>query len=303
MSQNQTSTIVQPGAYNPGNGLHVTSGYPYRDNLVNSHNGVDWSKDGGSAGTSINAAMDGVVTISGGGSGSGGTGYGKWVVIESTLADGTKVKNIYGHVVGEVAVGATVKAGAKIGHIGSVAELQSGWSQSDIANHKCLGENFTGPHLHNQIEIKDPNGKKFVVSDPLAFSYTVKKNADGIIENTRERTRDIYGNVIVKQTEFGLDGKTVIGKTITAKSKDGNITYSEVVDGSGKTLCTDKTVTDAEGERHRGHDIGVRSCFLHQSELMQETRPDPEFADPEFASPRVLMFRIFTLAQIIHNYY
>ena len=39
---NETSKVVTSDAYNPGNGLWVTSGFPFRDDLVHAHKGVDW---------------------------------------------------------------------------------------------------------------------------------------------------------------------------------------------------------------------------------------------------------------------
>lgn len=118
---------------------YITSPFGWRIDPFGSgktvfHNGLDIA---GPQGTPLYAAEDGVVTISG-----WGTGYGYYV--EITHGNGLKTR--YGHMASQppVRVGQTVARGQYIGPMGS-----TGWS--------------TGPHVHFEVWL---NGKAV---DPLPF--------------------------------------------------------------------------------------------------------------------------------------
>ena len=213
-------TININGSYNPGWGLGVKAGGRWLAHRTpKPHMGSDWtlSISGTSAGTPVIAAVSGKVVDAGGGSGQGGSGYGQWVRIQTTLPDGTVIMETYGHVVGSVAKGETVLAGQVIGHIGSEAELLAGWTQADITNHKALGSGFTGPHLHNKVELKFFGSVEFVPTDPAFDNWQGVRHAIGT---------DVLGNGLTAQTIAGVT-------TCTAVAPDGTLIAGTASSNSG----------------------------------------------------------------------
>lgn len=81
------------------------------------HRGVDFGREGGSAGMAVYAAQGGTVVYAGAASGFGGdsTGRAGWVVVDHPTADGAGT-TVYGHIVREpgINVGTRVEAGQKI---------------------------------------------------------------------------------------------------------------------------------------------------------------------------------------------
>ena len=116
-------------------GAVSTSGWAYPTTLTatmsqgykgSSHRGVDLAND---LNAPIFAARDGKVVAAGPAS-----GFGNWIVIESTV-DGKTVNTVYGHMSADgvlVQRGDTVKAGQQIGKVGNDGESE-------------------GPHLHFEI--------------------------------------------------------------------------------------------------------------------------------------------------------
>lgn len=90
------------------------------------HWGVDFGREGGSAGMAVYAVQGGTVTAAGPAS-----GFGRWVVVDHPAADGGGT-TVYGHVVPEVQVGQRVEAGQRIAHIDPSSATNGG----------------VAPHLH-----------------------------------------------------------------------------------------------------------------------------------------------------------
>lgn len=115
-----------------GDGRIVTSQFGPRPGGY--HWGVDFGRNGGSAGMPVYAAQAGTVVMAGAASGFGGPDPAGWVVIDhpSEAGGGTTV---YGHIVREVAVGHAVAAGQRIGHI----------------NPSSATNGNVAPHLHFEV--------------------------------------------------------------------------------------------------------------------------------------------------------
>ncbi|RJO72997.1 lysA [Nocardia panacis] len=110
----------------------ATSGFGDRPESF--HWGVDFGRDGGSAGMPVYAAQAGNVIYAGPAVGFGGPDPAGWVVIDHPTEDGGGT-TVYGHIVREVAVGDRVAAGQRIGHINPVSRTNGG----------------VAPHLHFEV--------------------------------------------------------------------------------------------------------------------------------------------------------
>jgi len=90
------------------------------------HWGVDFGREGGSAGMGVHAVQGGTVVMVGPAS-----GFGQWVVLDHPTADGSGT-TVYGHVIPEVWQGQRVEAGQRIAHINPDSRTNGG----------------VAPHLH-----------------------------------------------------------------------------------------------------------------------------------------------------------
>ena len=119
-----------PTRYWPlGGGRIVTSPFGPRDGGF--HAGVDFGRNGGSAGMPVYAVQAGTVIYAGAAQGYGGPDPAGWLVIDSSDAEGGGCLE-YGHIVREVARGDHVQAGQRIGHINPSSVTNGG----------------VAPHLH-----------------------------------------------------------------------------------------------------------------------------------------------------------
>jgi murein DD-endopeptidase MepM/ murein hydrolase activator NlpD len=93
-------------------GFYVTSPYGQRTGqYAGMHWGTDFGNGGGSGGHPIYAVKDGTVTRAGAAS-----GFGQWITVDHPASNGGGL-TVYGHIIPEVAVGATVREGQRIGRI------------------------------------------------------------------------------------------------------------------------------------------------------------------------------------------
>ena len=114
----------------PLDGRKITTYYGYDACRGGIHHGIDITKDGGSNGLPIYAAMSGTV-LTAHGDGSYHGGYGNYVVISH--GGENKLQTLYAHMSSAaVSEGAEVTKGQVIGYVG-----QTGWA--------------TGPHLHFEV--------------------------------------------------------------------------------------------------------------------------------------------------------
>jgi uncharacterized protein (DUF433 family) len=137
----------------PGTNLKLESGFFRHDGSY--HGAADWK---GPAGTPVPAETVGTYNFN-----PRSTGYGMSVTVTQTLSDESRVTVTYGHIVGDPKLnGTTVSVGQILGYVGSREQL--------VSQHGTLNANYSGTHLHEQIEVnfKDENGKLTTVRiDPL----------------------------------------------------------------------------------------------------------------------------------------
>ena len=114
------------------------------------HRGVDFGREGGSAGMPVYAAQAGTVVYAGAASGFGGPDPAGWVVIDHPAADGAGT-TVYGHIIREVSVGQRVEAGQRIGHVNPNSATNGG----------------VAPHLH--FEVHPTVWKQGTQIDPLPW--------------------------------------------------------------------------------------------------------------------------------------
>lgn len=110
----------------------VTSGFGPRWGTF--HRGIDYGREGGSAGMAVYAAQGGVVVYSGAASGFGGPAPAGWLVVDHSDADGSGA-TVYGHIIAEVPHGARVEAGQRIARVNPNSATNGG----------------VAPHLHFEI--------------------------------------------------------------------------------------------------------------------------------------------------------
>jgi murein DD-endopeptidase MepM/ murein hydrolase activator NlpD len=132
------------------------------------HQGADLSNRQG--GGEVRAAADGIVVFAG--QRLPDNGYGEHVVVAHRLTEGGLVYTVYAHLAqGTLAVsaGATVRAGDRLGRVGSTGVA-------------------TSPHLHFEVRLaRDPQERweKTKVVDPLAFvgAHQASAAADSTLLN------------------------------------------------------------------------------------------------------------------------
>lgn len=111
---------------------YITSKFGPRWGTV--HRGVDFGRNGGSAGMPVYAAQGGTVVYAGAAQGFGGPDPAGWVVVDHPEADGAGT-TVYGHIIREVSVGQRVEAGQRIGHVNPNSATNGGVS----------------PHVHFEV--------------------------------------------------------------------------------------------------------------------------------------------------------
>ncbi len=135
-------------------GRIITS--PFGPRSGGMHTGVDFGWPGGSAGRPVYAIQAGTVIFAGAAQGYGGPDPAGWLVIDSTDAEGGGCLE-YGHIIREVAPGARVAAGQRIGRINPDSGTNGG----------------VAPHLH--------------VSDmPYAYNPSAKQDVMPRLAGARE---------------------------------------------------------------------------------------------------------------------
>ncbi|AYR02678.1 endolysin [Gordonia phage Bizzy] len=128
-------------------GTHVTSPFGPRDGGF--HGGTDFGKVGGSAGLPVYACQSGTVIHAGAAQGYGGPDPAGWLVIDSSDEQGAGCVE-YGHIIREVAKGATVRAGQRIGRINPDRGTNGG----------------VAPHLHLTVWAREYGGTRI---DPVPW--------------------------------------------------------------------------------------------------------------------------------------
>ena len=128
-------------------GTHVTS--PFGPRAGGFHGGTDFGKTGGSAGLPVYACQSGTVIHSGAASGYGGPDPAGWLVIDSDDDQGAGCVE-YGHIIREVAKGAKVTAGQRIGRINPSSKTNGG----------------VAPHLHLTVWAREYGGTRI---DPMSW--------------------------------------------------------------------------------------------------------------------------------------
>ncbi|AYB69452.1 endolysin [Corynebacterium phage Juicebox] len=104
-------------------GAHVTS--PFGPRAGGYHWGTDYGRAGGSGGNAVYAPQAGTVIMAGPASGFGGPDPAGWIVIDHPTAAGGGV-SVLGHIIREVAVGDTVRAGQRIGRVNPSSATNGG---------------------------------------------------------------------------------------------------------------------------------------------------------------------------------
>lgn len=163
--------------YPLGAGRTVTS--PFGPRTGGFHTGVDFGRTGGSAGMPVYAIQAGTVIYAGAAGGYGGPDPAGWLVIDSDDAQGGGCLE-YGHIVREVAAGARVRAGQRIGYINPDRATNAG----------------VAPHLH--------------VSDmPRGYDPSAKQNPLIRLAGASEPDSDAPPTPTTQETNVGFVGDPV----------------------------------------------------------------------------------------------
>ena len=126
-------------------GRIITS--PFGSRSGGFHAGTDFGWPGGSAGKPVYAVQAGTVIHAGAAQGYGGPDPAGWLVIDSAAEQGGGCLE-YGHIIREVAIGARVQAGQRIGHINPDTSTNGG-----VAPHLHLADM---PYAYNPATKQDP---------------------------------------------------------------------------------------------------------------------------------------------------
>ncbi|AHJ86314.1 lysin A [Mycobacterium phage 32HC] len=145
-----------------GAGRIVTS--PFGPRSGGFHAGVDFGRNGGSAGMPVYAVQSGTVIYAGAAQGYGGPDPAGWLVIDSTDAEGSGCLE-YGHIVREVSKGQHVSAGQRIGHINPDTRTNGGTPSNPIAPHLHLSDM---PREYNPGAKQDPMKRLAGAREPEA---------------------------------------------------------------------------------------------------------------------------------------
>ena len=104
-------------------GAHVTS--PFGPRSGGYHWGTDYGRTGGSGGNAVYAPQAGTVIMAGPASGFGGPDPAGWIVIDHPTDAGGGV-SVLGHIIREVAVGDTVRAGQRVARVNPSSATNGG---------------------------------------------------------------------------------------------------------------------------------------------------------------------------------
>jgi VCBS repeat-containing protein len=232
-------------AYNPGSIFSLRSGIGLRVHPVTGrllgHQGLDWTRQPGAAsiaGQSIPAAADGVVVDRGFQlNPTDGTGWGNYVVLEHTRADGTKFQTLYAHLQAPSGLntGAVVAAGESVGLVGATGGA-------------------TGPHIHMEVVVSG-NARPLTMGGVAGVRINPATFAEwgGLPHMVGT---DTSGNqIILQETRNALDGTLVT--TLSYRSPNGVLVQSvrlarqPLDDGGGNTIGYELSYADSAGSPQR----------------------------------------------------
>lgn len=257
-------------AYNPGSIFSLRSGVGLRVHPVTGallgHQGLDWSRQPGAvsiAGQPIPVAADGVVVDRGFQlNPSNGTGWGNYIVVEHTRADGSKFQTLYAHLQAPSALstGAVVLAGEAIGLVGATGGA-------------------SGPHIHMEVVVGGNarpvtmGGVAGVRLNPAAFSewgglpHMVGTDAAG-------------NRIIAQEARNPLDGTVVT--TLTYRSPAGThvqtvrLASQPIDDGGGNTVGYEYSYSDTNGNPQKivtdlSGAVVSRTTYTNTSEVVDRS--------------------------------
>lgn len=167
-------------------GRIITS--PFGPRSGGMHTGVDFGWPGGSAGQPVYAIQAGTVIFAGAAQGYGGPDPAGWLVIDSTDAEGGGCLE-YGHIIREVALGARVAAGQRIGRINPDSGTNGGVaphlhvSDMPYAYNPATKQDVM-PRLAGAREPGQPPPKETTVPALPAFDYGITKVMHGFNPST-----------------------------------------------------------------------------------------------------------------------
>jgi GH25 family lysozyme M1 (1,4-beta-N-acetylmuramidase) len=197
-------------------GFYVTSPYGQRTGqYAGMHWGTDFGNGGGSGGHPIYAVKDGTVTRAGAAS-----GFGQWITVDHPASNGGGL-TVYGHIIPEVAVGATVREGQRIGRIDPDSGTNGGVS----------------PHLHLEWH-------RYVWAQPGADRLDPMTKLAGAAWPGETTTTGGTVNTI-----FGIDvSEHQDGMSLHQAAREGfDFAFIRTTDGTHKDRCYTSHLDDAEG--------------------------------------------------------
>ena len=249
-------------------GFYVTSGFGPRWGAL--HAGTDFGRDGGSGGHPVYAVRAGTVLYAGAADGYGGPDPCGWIVIDHPAEDGGGTSE-YGHLIREVAVGAHVAEGQRIGRINPDQNTNGG-----VAPH-C---HFSWmPYDYNPAAKQDPmttvlKGARWPGDNPTppkepAVNHPVLDWTDRFSFGNPRPTSAISGICIhVTVNSPGSPAEGVANYQINSESGS----YHELVDTRPVVLVenTDDWVTWSAGQTSNYR-------HLHRSFVMRGSESDAEW--------------------------
>lgn len=202
-----------------GREAYITSGFGPRWGTV--HRGIDFGREGGSAGMAVYAAQGGRVVYSGAASGFGGPAPAGWLVVDHDDADGSGA-TVYGHIIAEVPHGARVEAGQRIARVNPNSATNGG----------------VAPHLHFEVH-------------PRAWAQGSQIDPVGWLANALQPGESGHAAEPAKDTGvlFGVDvSEHQDGMSLKRAAAEG-MAYAIVrtTDGTYKDRTYQSHIDDAEG--------------------------------------------------------
>lgn len=197
-------------------GFYVTSPYGQRTGqYAGMHWGTDFGNGGGSGGHPIYAVKDGTVTRAGAAS-----GFGQWITVDHPASNGGGL-TVYGHIIPEVAVGATVREGQRIGRINPDSGTNGG----------------VAPHLHLEWH-------RYVWAQPGADRLDPMTKLAGAAWPGETATT---GGTV--STIFGIDvSEHQDGMSLAQAKREGmSFAFIRTTDGTYRDSCYRSHLDDAEG--------------------------------------------------------
>jgi Ca2+-binding RTX toxin-like protein len=214
------------GAYGVAGALPNNPNTTYDERLL-VHLGIDI---GGTTSTSIGATANGKVV----GTGLSNSAFGKYVVLEHLLSDGTKVYSLYGHMSSvSVSLGQDVLMGAKVGTMGG----------SGGAN-----PNMYATHLHFEISTKN----LFIGSGQYAGGYDTPQEFS-TTKNYTVNPSTFISNRPINNVQNGTSSADLISGIASSERLDGKSGDDEIrgnggadviIGGSGRDVMYGGTGAD-----------------------------------------------------------